>query len=44
VIYRFIDAAEDHDATTLDASCVKSIPRPAAFRPLSAGVSTASPP
>ena len=44
VIYRFIDAVEDSEATTVDASCVKAIPRPAAFRPLSAGASTASSP
>ena len=44
VIYRFIDAVEDSEATTVDAGCVKAIPRPAAFRPLSAGASTASPP
>ena len=44
VIYRFIDAIEDSEATTVDAGCVKDIPRPAAFRPLSAGASTAGPP
>ena len=44
VIYRFIDASEDLEATAVDASCVKAIPRPAAFRPLSAGATAASPP
>jgi pimeloyl-ACP methyl ester carboxylesterase len=44
VIYRFIDATEDSAATRVDAGCVKAIPRPAAFRPLSAGVSSTSPP
>jgi pimeloyl-ACP methyl ester carboxylesterase len=44
VIYRFIDAAEEGGATHVDAACVKAIPRPVAFRPLSAGTSTAGPP
>ncbi|HKX40536.1 MAG TPA: alpha/beta hydrolase [Burkholderiaceae bacterium] len=34
VIYRFIDAAEDQAATGVDASCVKAIPRPPAFVPV----------
>lgn len=34
VVYRFIDAADDGDATALDAGCVKSIPRPPAFAPI----------
>ena len=34
VVYRFIDAADDKDATALDASCVKAIPRPPAFAPI----------
>jgi len=44
VIYRFIDATEDGAATRVDATCVKAIPRPAAFRPLAAGVSSGGPP
>jgi alpha-beta hydrolase superfamily lysophospholipase len=44
VIYRFIDATEDSAATRVDASCVKAIPRPAAFRPVAPAVSTSSPP
>jgi pimeloyl-ACP methyl ester carboxylesterase len=44
VIYRFIDAPEDTAASAVDASCVKAIPRPAAFRPLSTAASSASPP
>ncbi len=44
VIYRFIDAAEDSAASQVDAACVKAIPRPAAFRPLSAGVSSTNAP
>ena len=34
VVYRFIDAADDKEATAIDASCVKSIPRPPAFEPI----------
>ena len=34
LIYRFIDAARDRDATAVDATCVKNIPRPPAFRPI----------
>ena len=33
VVYRFIDATEDRDATAIDASCLKAIPRPPAFQP-----------
>ncbi len=36
VIYRFVDAAEDKDALAVDATCVKSIPRPPAFVPAGA--------
>jgi pimeloyl-ACP methyl ester carboxylesterase len=35
LLYRFIDAADDHAATTLDTACMKAIPRPAAFIPVS---------
>ena len=38
LLYRFIDAADDSAATALDASCVKAIPRPGVFVPMSAGV------
>ena len=37
VIYRFIDTAEDRDATAVDAGCVKNIPRPPAFEPIRLG-------
>ena len=33
VVYRFIDAAEDRDASAVDASCLAVIPRPPAFQP-----------
>ena len=36
VVFRFIDASDDKDATAVDASCVVSIPRPPAFLPVSA--------
>jgi pimeloyl-ACP methyl ester carboxylesterase len=35
VVYRFIDATDDKDATAVDAGCVKAIPRPPAFAPVS---------
>ena len=34
VIYRFIDAAQDRDATAVDAGCLKAIPRPPVFQPV----------
>ena len=34
VLYRFIDTADDKDATAIDASCLKAIPRPGAFLPI----------
>jgi pimeloyl-ACP methyl ester carboxylesterase len=34
VVYRFIDTDDDRDATVIDASCVKKIPRPLAFQPI----------
>ena len=34
LLYRFIDAADDAAATTIDASCLKNIPRPGVFRPI----------
>ena len=34
VVYRFIDTPDDREATAVDASCVKAIPRPAAFEPV----------
>ena len=33
VVYRFIDAAQDADATAVDAGCVKRMPRPPVFVP-----------
>ncbi len=38
LLYRFIDAVDDSAATALDVSCVKAIPRPGVFVPMSAGV------
>ncbi len=34
VVFRFIDAADEHDALAVDATCAKNIPRPPAFAPL----------
>jgi fermentation-respiration switch protein FrsA (DUF1100 family) len=34
VVYRFIDAPDDKEATSVDAGCVKAIPRPPAFAPI----------
>jgi len=34
VVYQFIDASDDKDAMTVDASCVKAIPRPPSFAPI----------
>ena len=38
VIYRFIDATEDGDATVVDASCLKAMPRPLVFQPVGLAV------
>lgn len=35
LLYRFMDAADDRAASAVDASCVKAIPRPGAFIPMS---------
>ena len=37
LLYRFIDAADDAAASAIDASCVKAIPRPGVFIPMTAG-------
>ncbi|HET6598387.1 MAG TPA: alpha/beta hydrolase [Burkholderiaceae bacterium] len=37
VIFRFIDSADDADAAPVDASCVKRIPRPGVFLPITLG-------
>ena len=37
VLYRFIDAADDLDASRVDAGCLKAIPRPVVFRPIDLG-------
>ena len=37
VLYRFIDAADDQDASAVDASCLKAIPRPGVFHPIDLG-------
>ena len=34
VVYRFIDAAQDRDATAVDAACLNTIPRPPVFQPV----------
>jgi pimeloyl-ACP methyl ester carboxylesterase len=34
LLYRFIDASEDRQASAIDAGCLKSIPRPGVFQPL----------
>jgi pimeloyl-ACP methyl ester carboxylesterase len=34
LLYRFIDAADDANATAIDASCLTSIPRPGVFLPV----------
>ena len=34
VVYQFIDASDDKDAMAVDASCVKAIPRPPSFAPI----------
>lgn len=34
VVYRFIDAAQDSDATAVDAACLNAIPRPPVFQPI----------
>jgi pimeloyl-ACP methyl ester carboxylesterase len=35
LLFRFIDEADDKAASALDASCVKAIPRPGVFVPMS---------
>lgn len=34
LLFRFIDAADDRDATAIDAGCLKAIPRPGVFKPI----------
>ena len=36
VVFRFIDASEDREALALDAACAATVPRPPAFRPVTA--------
>ena len=36
VVFRFIDASEDRDALAVDAGCASAVPRPPAFRPVTA--------
>jgi pimeloyl-ACP methyl ester carboxylesterase len=36
VVFRFIDASEDRDALAVDAACAAAVPRPPAFRPVTA--------
>ena len=42
VIYRFIDATDDAAAVTVDAGCLKAIPRPPVFQPISADAGAAA--
>jgi hypothetical protein len=35
-VFRFIDASEDRDALAVDAACASAVPRPPAFRPVTA--------
>ncbi|MFZ6725311.1 alpha/beta fold hydrolase [Undibacterium sp. MH2W] len=37
VVYRFLNAKEDHAALQIDTSCVRPIPRPLAWQPLQDG-------
>jgi pimeloyl-ACP methyl ester carboxylesterase len=34
VLFRFIDAPQDRDASAVDAGCLKAIPRPGVFHPI----------
>jgi len=36
IVFRFIDASEDRDALGVDAACASAVPRPPAFRPVTA--------
>ncbi len=36
VVFRFIDASDDRDALAVDAGCAAAVPRPPAFRPVTA--------
>jgi pimeloyl-ACP methyl ester carboxylesterase len=36
IVFRFVDAADDRDALAVDAACVAKLPRPPAFRPVTA--------
>jgi hypothetical protein len=42
VVFRFIDAAADRDATTVDAECAARTPRPPAFEPVLPAATRAS--
>jgi pimeloyl-ACP methyl ester carboxylesterase len=42
VVFRFIDAASDRDATTVDAECAAHVPRPPAFEPVRPAATRAS--
>ncbi|MBC8056263.1 MAG: alpha/beta hydrolase, partial [Rhizobiales bacterium] len=43
VLYRFIDAADDAAAIAVDASCLKTVPRPGVFRPIDLSTEGAKP-
>jgi fermentation-respiration switch protein FrsA (DUF1100 family) len=34
LVFRFVDAAEDSQALSVDAACLKNLPRPPAFEPI----------
>ena len=36
VVFRFIDASDDRDALAVDAACAAGVPRPPAFKPVTA--------
>jgi fermentation-respiration switch protein FrsA (DUF1100 family) len=36
VVFRFVDAVEDGEALAVDATCAAGVPRPPAFRPITA--------
>ncbi len=41
VIHRFLDAADDAAAVAVDASCLKAVPRPPVFEPITADAAAA---
>jgi hypothetical protein len=43
VLFRFIDAPQDRDASAVDAGCLKAIPRPGVFHPIDLDAGRAKP-